>query len=207
MEARFSCHVLLLDVGGVLLTNGWDHESRALAAKTFNLDLKDLNQRHDLVFPIYEIGKITLSQYLDYTVFHTSRSFSQEEFQSFICNQSQSLPDVLNYLKQLKGQNQVRIGLLSNEGKELADYRVKNFKLNEAADFLIFSGYVGLRKPDPDIYRLALNLASSLPQEALYLDDRRGMVEFGASLGLQAHQHIDFSSTKKIIELFLSHEG
>jgi len=207
MQTRFSHHLLLLDVGGVLLTNGWDHESRKLAAETFKFDLKEFNQRHDLLFPIYEIGKLTLVEYLNYTLFHIPRPFSQDEFKSFMWNQSKLLSDFLDYLKKLKLKNLLRIGLLSNEGKEIADYRVKTFNLNEAADFLVFSGYVGLRKPDPEIYRLALNLACALPEQTLYLDDRIGLIEFGKSLRLKTHQHKDFASSKNRIENFLSNEA
>ena len=75
---------LFLDIGGVILSNGWDHQLREKAAKKFGLDFMEMNQRHALTFDTYEIGKITLDEYLNRVVFYVSRSFSHEDFKEFM---------------------------------------------------------------------------------------------------------------------------
>ena len=60
---------LLLDIGGVLLTNGWGRNSRKLAAETFSLDHDDMEERHHLTFDTYEEGKLSLDEYLNRVVF------------------------------------------------------------------------------------------------------------------------------------------
>lgn len=200
MNKQSHFKLLLIDVGGVLLTNGWDHGNRAQAAQKFELDLQELNQRHSLVFPVYEIGKLTLEEYLNYVIFFCPRPFGLEDVRQFIFSQSQPLQEMLDYLANVKARASFPIGILSNEGKELTDYRVQTFGLNRLADFMVFSGYVGFRKPDPDIYRLALNLAHCQPHEALYIDDRLGLVEFARTLNLPSHQHTEVQSTKDLIE-------
>lgn len=194
---------LFLDVGGVLLTNGWDHSMRERAAQKFNLDLVDMNKRHALTFDTYEIGKITLDVYLDRIVFFTNRRFSREEFKEFMFSQSQAYPEMIQLIRDIKEQYSLRTVVVSNEGRELMIHRIHRFQMKEFVDFFVCSGFVGLRKPDEDIYRLALDLAQVKPQEVIYLDDRPMLVEIGAQLGMQVIQHQNFQQTRSLLKDFL----
>ncbi len=186
---------LFTDVGGVLLTNGWGSASRKLAAEKFGLDPKDTEARHNLTFDTYEVGKITLDEYLQRTVFYTQRAFSMDDFRQFMFEQSQPYPEMLDLVRRVKatGRNVV---VVSNEGRELTEYRIKTFKMAEFADFFVASCFVHFRKPDRDIFQMAIDLAQANPGESAYLDDRPMFVEVAASCGLQAIRHVDYETTK-----------
>ncbi len=192
---------LFLDVGGVLLSNGWGHESREKAAKEFNIDYKEMNILHEFIFNVYEIGSINLEQYLDTVVFNHPRDFTKEDFKSFMYAQSVELPGMLQWLKEWKSSGcGFRIISINNEPKELNDYRVSKFKLHQCFDAFISSCEVGMRKPDPGIFKLAMGVALTTPENCYYFDDRLMLVEAAARLGINAYHHQGFESTKSIIE-------
>ena len=192
---------LFLDVGGVLLSNGWGHESREKAAKEFNIDYKEMNILHEFIFNVYEIGSITLEQYLDTVVFNHPRDFTKEDFKSFMYAQSVELPGMLQWLKEWKNSGcGFRIISINNEPKELNDYRVSKFKLHQCFDAFISSCEVGMRKPDPGIFKLAMGVALTKSENCYYFDDRLMLVEAAARLGINAYHHRGFESTKSIIE-------
>lgn len=193
--------VLFLDVGGVLLTNGWGHESRAAAAKQFNLEYEEINRLHEFIFNVYEIGNLTLEEYLDTVIFNQAREFTKEDFKSFMYAQSEELPGMLQWIIQWKNLGcGFRIISINNEPKELNDYRIKKFKLHRCFDAFISSCEVGIRKPDPRIFKLAMGVALAAPEQCFYFDDRPMLVEAASRLGINAYQHKDFESSKSIIE-------
>ncbi|GAB3921265.1 HAD family hydrolase [Larkinella terrae] len=193
--------ILFLDVGGVLLTNGWGHESRQKAAKEFGFDYLEMDVLHDFMFNTYEIGRITLDEYLDTVVFNQPRDFTREDFKAFMFAQSLELPDMLQWLIEWKKENRdIRIISINNEGRELNEYRIKKYKLHRCFDAFISSCEVGMRKPDPGIFRLAMGVAQARPEQCLYFDDRFMLVEAARKLGINAMQHQGFESTKTILE-------
>lgn len=195
---------LFLDVGGVMLTNGWDHHMREHAAQKFGLDYAEMNSRHALTFDNYEIGKITLDEYLDRVVFYEPRQFSHEEFKEFMFDQSQPFPDIIQMIREFKSRYSLRTVVVSNEGRELMVQRIKRFQMKEFIDFFVCSGFVGLRKPDKDIYRMALEMAQVNPKEVIYIDDRAMLVEIGSELGMQAIHHTGLEQTKALLNKLLS---
>ena len=186
---------LFTDVGGVLLTNGWGNASRKLAIEKFGLDPKETESRHHLTFDTYEVGKTTLDEYLQRVVFYQPRTFTIGEFRDFMYSQSQPYPEMLDMMRRIKA-NGCPIVVVSNEGRELTEYRIKTFKMDEFADFFVSSCFVHFRKPDRDIFRMAIDLAQANPAESVYLDDRPMFVEVAASMGLQAIRHTDYETTK-----------
>lgn len=193
--------VLFLDVGGVLLTNGWGHESRMAAAKEFNLEYEEINRLHEFIFNVYEIGNLTLEEYLDTVIFNEPREFTKEDFKSFMYAQSVELPGMLQWVIEWKNAGcGFRIISINNEPKELNDYRIKKFKLHRCFDAFISSCEVGMRKPDPGIFKLAMGVALATPEQCYYFDDRPMLVEAAARLGINAFHHKGFESSKSIIE-------
>ena len=191
-----SIRTLFIDIGGVLLTNGWDRAARSLAAQTFDLNLAVLEERHHLTFDTYETGKLTLDEYLDRIVFYQSRSFSMDAFKEFMFARSRPFPDMIELMRELKQTYQLKLVVLSNEGRELNQHRIQTFGLAEFIDFFVSSSFVHLRKPDADIYRLAIDLAQTPIEQILYLDDRPLFVSVAASLGLQGICHVDYPTTR-----------
>ncbi|HXL72263.1 MAG TPA: HAD-IA family hydrolase [bacterium] len=186
---------LFLDIGGVLLTNGWDRKARQEAAKLFSLDYTDLEERHHLTYDTYESGKLDLDVYLDRIVFFEKRGFTKEQFRLFMTSQSQPYPETIEYFKKLKKANSLQIGVVSNEGKELSEYRIRKFELNSWVDFFVVSSFVHLRKPDEDIYRLALGIAQVPAEKCAYADDRHLFVEVAQKLGIRSVHHTALSNT------------
>ena len=196
---------LFLDIGGVLLTNGWDHTMRQMAAREFGLDYDDLNERHHLTFDTYEEGKLTLDEYLERVIFYTERPFTREKFKNFMFAQSQPYPEMIKLVRDLKARHHLRVAAVSNEGRELTVYRIQTFGLGEFMDFFISSCFVHYRKPDKDIYRMALDVAQASPQHTAYIEDRPMFVEEARRLGLHGIHHTGFESTRQVLaELGLS---
>jgi putative hydrolase of the HAD superfamily len=191
---------LFLDIGGVLLTNGWDHNIRTLAAKKFGLDYDEMNERHHLTFDTYEEGKLSLDEYLNRVVFYEERSFSREEFKAFMYAQSEPFPDMLKLMRDLKTQHGLQIAAVSNEGRELTVYRVGQFKLGSFIDFFVSSCFVHYRKPDADMYRIALDISQVTPEQVVYIDDRPMFVEIAQELGIRGIIHKDYETTRKTLE-------
>lgn len=190
---------IFTDVGGVLLTNGWDRAARRLAAQKFNLDYDEMNERHHLTFDTYEAGKLSLDEYLNRVIFYQPQPFSREEFKTFLFAQSQPYPEMLDLIRALKVRHGLKVAVVSNEGRELTAHRVRQFNLTEFVDFFIVSCFVHFRKPDADIYRMALDIAQVPPDQVVYLEDRAMFVEVARSHGLQAIHHTNYEATRAIL--------
>jgi putative hydrolase of the HAD superfamily len=190
---------LFTDVGGVLLTNGWDGKTREAAAKKFRLDQTEVDHRHHLTFDTYEIGKLSLDDYLDRIVFYEPRDFSKDDFKEFMFAQSQPYPDMLDLVRETKARHGIKVGVISNEGRELTEYRIRTFGLDSFVDFFVSSCFVRFRKPDKDIFRMALDLAQTAPEECAYLEDRQMFYEVARSMGIQAILHSACDKTRQAL--------
>lgn len=174
---------LFWDVGGVLLTNAWDHEERDRAGEKFQLQKADFEVRHKEVVPAFEEGKVTLDQYLDRTVFYEPRKFSKDDFKSYMFSLSKPKADVLEFARTLSGK--YLMAAINNESREMNEYRIKQFGLAQILDLFVSSCYVGMRKPDEKIYRLALDLIHKTPDECCFIDDRPVNIEGAAKVGMR----------------------
>jgi putative hydrolase of the HAD superfamily len=172
------------DVGGVLLTNAWDHTQRAAAIAKFQLDEADFRDRHDMLVSSFERGKISLDEYLDRTIFYRKRSFSRDEFRQFMLSLSQPHADALDVARRLAKSCQYLMATINNESADLNAYRIEQFGLRDIFSLFVSSCYVGLRKPEEGIYRMALDLTQKPPQECCFIDDRPLNLESAARLGM-----------------------
>ncbi len=204
MEKMQSTYIttLFLDIGEVLLTNGWGHESRHLAIEKFNLDLNDFETRHAIAFETYELGKLTMDEYLDIAVFYEPRDFTKEDFRQFMFTQSKPYPEMIELIKRLKKRYGLKIIAVSNEARELNIYRIQEFELAGFIDFFVSSTYIHIRKPDMDIYKLALDMAQVQPAEVIYLDDTAVFITVAESLGIKGICHINYETTCKKLQSF-----
>ena len=187
--------MLFVDVGGVMLTNGWDSHARQRAAEKFDLDLNEMENRHHLTFDTYEVGKLTLAEYLKRIVFYTKRSFTPQQFKTFMFAQSKPFPEMIALVRNLKKKHGLKVAVVSNEGRELNAHRIRKFKLESFIDFFISSCFVHFRKPDADIFRVALDISQIPASETLYIEDRKMFVEVAESVGIRGLQHVDYPST------------
>jgi putative hydrolase of the HAD superfamily len=187
---------LFTDLGGVLLTNGWDRGLRKLVASQFQIDPDEMDERHHLTYDTYEAGKISLSVYLQRVVFWEPREFTEEQVVDFMLSQARGFPEMIELYKQLKAKHGLKVVVVSNEGRELTTDRIRRFNLKEFVDIFVVSSYVHFRKPDEDIFRLALDVAQADPGEVVYVDDRQMFTEVACRLGMREVWHRDYARTR-----------
>jgi len=205
MKRALPTSALFIDIGGVLLTNGWDHLARKRAARHFNLIWAEMDQRHRLVFETHEEGKLTLEEYLGWVVFYEKRPFTRSQFRNFMFDQSRPYPKMVQLITQLKRQLGLKVVVISNESRAVNAYRIRKFKLDQLADIFISSCFVGMRKPDVEIFRLALDLAQTPTKQVAYIDNTPMFVQIAESLGMRGVLHTDYNSTyAKLLSLSLT---
>lgn len=175
---------LFWDVGGVLLTNAWDRSERAKALEHFHLDPDEFQARHEMVVSSFERGKLTLEQYLDQTVFYGRRAFSREAFRDFMLSLSQPFPENLAFARSLADSGRYFMSTINNESRELNDFRIEQFALRNIFSVFVSSCFVGWRKPERDIYHLALELTQIPSEQCCFIDDRALNLECAKEMGM-----------------------
>jgi putative hydrolase of the HAD superfamily len=193
---------LFLDIGGVLLTNGWGQTARNKTVAHFKLNSEEINERHHLTFDTYEEGKLTLTDYLKRVIFYEKRKFSEKDFTSFMFSQSLPYPDTIAFFKEIKKRHQLKVVAVSNEGRELNAYRVKKFKLNDLFDAFVSSSYVHLRKPDVDIFLMAGDISQTPPENSLFIDDRLMFVKVAQTMGINGIHYEGLDKIKTQLKKF-----
>jgi putative hydrolase of the HAD superfamily len=176
---------LFWDNGGVILTNGWDRDARKRAVEKFQLDWADFEDRHELVLNTFETGKLSLDDYLKRTVFYRPRPYAPEEFKKFVFDRSQAFPESLAFVGRLARARNWLMAALNNESLEVNEYRIAQFKLRDCFEIFFSSCYLGVRKPHPEIYKLALKITQREPAECILIDDRDLNLECARELGLR----------------------
>jgi putative hydrolase of the HAD superfamily len=195
MKAKEKIKYLFVDIGGVMLTDGWGHGSRKLAVKEFGLNPAEMEKRHNQAFETYELDKLTITEYLNRVVFYEKRSFTQNQFRQFMFDQSKPYPKMIDLIRRLKTQHELKIIVVSNEGRALNSHRIRKFNLNEFVDFFISSCYVHLRKPDIDIFRLALDTAQAPVEQVVYIENTPMFVKIAEGMGIKSILHDNYEST------------
>jgi putative hydrolase of the HAD superfamily len=199
---------VLWDVGGVLLTNGWDHIERAAVLQQFDLDSDAFEQRHELANDPWEKGWMTAEQYLLQTVFYQPRPFTPAAFLAEMQRRSVLLPHgAMRILQELAASEEVELAMLNNEARELNDYRIERFELGRYFDVFFSSCYLGLRKPDPKFYELALDVLQRDPEEVAFIDDRIHNCEAAQALGIHAIRYQDEAQCVQALERLGLHSG
>jgi putative hydrolase of the HAD superfamily len=208
MKKSAPIKTLFVDIGGVLLTDGWNHHARRRTAKHFKLDWAGMEERHGLNFETHEADKITFNEYLDRVVFYEKRLFTQAEFRRFMFAQSKPYAEMLALVRNLKTKYGLKIIVVSNESRELNAYRIRQFKLDEFVDAFISSCFVHLRKPDADIFKLALDVAQTPARQIVYIENTPLFVQIAEGMGIRSILHTDYKTTcTKLVSLGLNIAG
>jgi len=195
MKKATAITCLLVDVGGVLLTNGWDHHARRRAAKNFQLPWAEMEERHRLVFETHEEGKLTFEEYLGWVVFYQKRSFTRDQFRRFMFAQSKPYPKMIDLVARLKIRHDLKVAVVSNESRAVNAYRIRKFKLDRLVDTFVSSCFVHIRKPDVEIFRFALDIAQAPAQHVVYIENTPMFVQIAEGLGIRSVLHTDYKST------------
>jgi putative hydrolase of the HAD superfamily len=199
---------LFVDIGGVLLNNGWDHLARRQVAKHFKLDWAEMDTLHRMAFETHEEGRLTFEEYLSLVVFYRNRSFTRAQFQRYMCQLSTSFPEMIELIRQLKVRYGLKVVAVSNEARVVNDYRIHKFKVDGLVDSFISSCFVHIRKPDADIFRLALDISQAPARQVVYIENTPMFVQVAERLGIRSILHADYKSTcAKLASFGLSNEG
>ncbi len=202
MKKAIPIKALFLDIGGVLLTDGWDHHARRRAATSFKLERTEMEERHQLAFDTYEEGNLTLEEYLDHVVFYRKRPFTRAQLQRFMFAQSRPYPAMIKLISQLKTRHGLEVIVVSNEARELNLHRIRKFKLDGFMDSFISSCFVHIRKPDPDIFRIALDISQAPARQVVYIENTPMFVKIAEGLGIRSILHTDYESTCAALAVF-----
>jgi putative hydrolase of the HAD superfamily len=189
------------DVGGVLLTNGWDHDERARLVEQFGLDGSDFEARHQALCAALDSGQLELDQYLDRTIFYCSRPFRKQAVRDFMYAQSEALPDSLALIERVAHAQTVFLATLNNESRELNLHRIEKFGLRNYFSVFFSSCYLGVSKPHPEIYRMALDISQRQPEECVFIDDRSLNLECARRLGLHTIQFLNAAQLEKDLRI------
>jgi putative hydrolase of the HAD superfamily len=201
MKHSTKIRTLFVDIGGVLLTDGWDHHARRRAAKHFKLEWTAIEPRHQLTFDTYEEGKLTLEEYLRRVIFYQKRPFTRAQFQRFMFAQSKPYPQMIGLMAQLKARHGLEIVVVSNEARELNEHRIRKFKLEGLVDSFISSCFVHIRKPDVDMFRLALDISQAPAPQVVYIENTPLFVQIAEGLGIRSILHTGYESTRDKLAL------
>jgi putative hydrolase of the HAD superfamily len=154
-----------------------------------------MDERHHLIQVTYEEGKLTLGEYLKRVVFYRKRSFTPAQFREFMFAQTTPDREMIEFIQKLKVQYRLKIVVVNNEGRELNEYRIKKFQLNQFVDFFISSCFVHFRKPDADIFRIALDIAQVTAEHVVYIEDIQMFVDIASESGIRSIRHKSYLST------------
>lgn len=189
--------ILFFDVGGVLLSNGWDTDSRRKAVTRFGLDEGEFEMRHAMMSTALETGRLSLDQYLAKVVFHRPRPFGPDAFRDFMFAQSVELPGTLDFVRALAATGRYRLSVLNNESRELNEYRIRQFRLDEVFLDFFSSCYLGMVKPDEDIYHAVLAITRCHPNRGIFIDDRKVNVEAAHAAGYRTVLYEDVGQLRR----------
>lgn len=187
---------LFVDIGGVLLSDGWGRVQRQRAIEQFGLDGADFSNRHLEIWNAYQLGRCSLDEYFERVLFYRPQAFSRATLREFMFAQSQPFAQMLELIATLKAQYGLKVVVVSNEGRELNAHRIHTFGLDRFVDLFVSSCYVQMIKPDKRIFRLALDLAQVTPGEVVYIENTPMFVEVAQELGIHALLHTDFAATR-----------
>jgi len=197
---------IFFDIGGVLGSNGWDHEQRERAIKKFAINPEDFEWRHKEVVAEWEEGRITMDEYLDISVFHTKRDFTRNAFIEFMY--SQSVPDeaTISIARALSRQPGYTLMTLNNEALELNTYRIEKFGISQIFEAFLSSCFLGVRKPIRRFYSCGLGIAHAEPASSVFIDDRPQNILSASTLGINVVQFKSAAQLRSDLERVLNLE-
>ncbi|MBP6882544.1 MAG: HAD family phosphatase [Candidatus Levybacteria bacterium] len=175
---------VIFDVGGVIVSNEMESVYEDIKG-TFGIDTPTFEKAWTELMPLLGTGKITedifWKEFLEIT--HSSKSLPEQSLLSRKYLELTKLnTQTIEIAKKLVDDG-YQIALLSNTIKAHVDIN-SSLGFFEIFDTKIFSNEVGMRKPDPQIFQLALKRLGRLPHEAIFIDDDETYVSAACKLGI-----------------------
>lgn len=193
-------NTLLFDIGGVILSNGWGRESRKQACEKFGLNFDDFQTRHKQFADGLELGQLDLETYVEEAVFNEKRSFSKEEFMNYMYAQTTPIETTLDLLNDLASCKKYLMCTLNNESLELNLYRINKYNLEDYFTAFFSSCFLGVKKPEPEIYERVLKITQRRPEQCLFIDDREENLVSPRNLGINCIHYQDHNQLVRDLE-------
>jgi HAD superfamily hydrolase (TIGR01509 family) len=184
-----SIRTIFWDLGGVVLTNGWDPGQRKRVLSRLGVNLEAYEELHDRANYYWERGLLTAKDFFSQTVLlpNPKLDLTFDMLWPQVCAASKVLhPECLDMLAELKQMGRYRIATLNNESRELNEYRLDAFKLRSLFDYFICSGYVHEMKPNLGIYKSAIDISGFAASSALFIDDKPENCAAAEAVGMHA---------------------
>ncbi len=161
---------VFFDLGGVIVRTEFQAPRQQLADQ-FGMEYDDLNR---IVFDSETgvratVGEISSEEHWAFVIQRLKRPASELEaireafFAGDIVDRT-----LLDYIRSLRGK--YKTGLISNAWSDLRKFIIRE-KFGDAFDAMIISAEVGAAKPDPKIFKIALEQFGVSPKEAVFVDD------------------------------------
>ena len=189
MSAAPEVKTIFWDVGGVLLTNGWDIDQRGRVLASLGVNVAAYEAVHDEVNFFWERGLISAQDFFERTVLETNPQLGLtfDGLWKLVCGESRVLyPECFDMIANLRRTGVYRVATLNNESKELNRYRIDTFHLRSFFDYFICSGYIHEMKPLPEIYRAAIDISGFAAETAVFIDDKRENCDAARGFGMNA---------------------
>ena len=182
--------LLAWDIGGVLLSDGWDREQRRAAYRHFGVDEAEFERRHASVVDPFERGRLSLDDYLRRVVGPTTPPAELAEWRRFVFEQSVADEEMLSMARDVREDASYLFVALNDESREVNLHRIREFRLAGLFDVFLSSCFTGLRKPSEEAFRLLLDVSQRDPSQVAFIDDRPENVEAAARSGMRSiHFH------------------
>lgn len=182
----------------MILTNGWDRTQRSRVLEPLGVDLQAYEIAHERENWFWERGLMSAREFFRRTVFEPNPQLTLSFYDLWqqVCGQSAlAYPETFALLQQLRGLPELRLATLNNESRELNEYRLDAFGLRGCFDFFLCSGYLGAMKPDPPIFRTAVEISGRPAGTSLFVDDKEENCTAARHAGMQS---IQFTSAAEL---------
>ncbi len=176
------------DLGGVLLTNGWDVHQRAHVLSSLGVNLPAYEAVHDIYNYFWERGLASAQDFFRDTVLlpNPQLQLTFDQLWPLVCAESKILhPECFDILAALQASGRYRLATLNNESRELNAHRLDAFDLRRFFSYFLCSGYLHEMKPAPGFYRYAIEISGLPPSSALFIDDKDENCAAARALGMQ----------------------
>ncbi|HQY90379.1 HAD family phosphatase [Caldilinea sp.] len=186
---------ILFDIGNVLV---WYHHSRTLEAVAllYGVDPARVSALYAKISQAFGLGEITPEQVRALLNEQFDADVSLEQFEQAFSAGITRNEDALSYAAGLQVDGELLIGAISNTNASHVAWLDVHIPELKQFELVIMSNEVGLLKPNPDIFELALELLNLSAGQVLYIDDSAENVATAHQLGMKSFTHIDWEQTR-----------
>ena len=183
--------VLICDFGGVLTTPLQEgflayQEEAGVSLEELGTAMARAAEEHgDHPLFMLERGEIAETEFWSRLDRHVGGEFDLDRLRALFFERLERNPPMIELVRELRGDG-IRAALLTNNVREWEVRWRAMLPVDELFEVVVDSGFVGMRKPDPGIYRLTCERLGVAPARCLFVDDVEPNCAAAAELGMSA---------------------